>query len=367
MDDTDFYNRTHQWLFRARQCPVKLSIKLAGWLGGNKCAIALQNVLLPIPKIKRLSLCLSYKQFMEFSILAEAALSGLSELELDLTFREDEDMSTNTSNPHPLITRLQYVTFHGPNEELKAWLDPLRPSLPWNQLRSLNYEIYVQDPEHPIFGILRQMPLLEALSIWMHDIVVPEQLTMHSLRNLTLVLNMMMNNSSAMVDKMLRSFRCPYLAEFTLTTHGSWTCETLGILKQYNIQELRHAKIVGDFALPVSYFLRDAPMLRSLSLQRNAIIDEETVVGVSNGTLGRFLGSFDFTAHAHHDITGVLEMVKARKEMVDRLIENGCSWREEVTILKDVVVHPHTKGGTMEFQERVSALRKAGITFKMVS
>jgi hypothetical protein len=44
---------------------------------------------------------------MEFSILAESALSGLSELELDLTFPENGDMSTNTSNPHPLITRLQ--------------------------------------------------------------------------------------------------------------------------------------------------------------------------------------------------------------------------------------------------------------------
>jgi hypothetical protein len=131
------------------------------------------------------------------------------------------------------------------------------------------------------------------------------------------------------------------------------------------MQELRHAKFVGNFALPVSYFLRDAPMLRSLSLQWDAIIDDETVIGVSNGTLGRFLGSFDFTTNARHDITGVLDMVKARKEMVDGLIENGCSWREEITILKDVVVHTRTKGGTMEFQERVSALREAGITFKL--
>jgi hypothetical protein len=28
MVDADFHNRTHQWLFRAKQCPVKLSIKL---------------------------------------------------------------------------------------------------------------------------------------------------------------------------------------------------------------------------------------------------------------------------------------------------------------------------------------------------
>jgi hypothetical protein len=54
----------------------------------------------------------------------------------------------------------------------------------------------------------------------------------------------------------------------------------------------------------------------------------------------------------------VLDMVEARKKTVDELIKNGCSWREEITNLKDVVIHTNE---TKDYKERIIALEEAGI------
>ena len=97
-------------------------------------------------------------------------------------------------------------------------------------------------------------------------------------------------------------------------------------------------------------------MLHSLSLRRNAMMDEEALIGVSNGTLGRFLRKLELVIH--YDVGEVLDMVEARKMTVDGLIKNGCSWREAITSLKDVVIH--TTDGE-DYKERIIALEEAGI------
>ena len=53
-------------------------------LDGGKLASILQNIMSPI-QVKMLRLFLTYEIFMELSTLPEAALSGLSECELDIT------------------------------------------------------------------------------------------------------------------------------------------------------------------------------------------------------------------------------------------------------------------------------------------
>lgn len=118
------------------------------------------------------------------------------------------------------------------------------------------------------------------------------------------------------LNKILRSFICPSLTEFSLTAYGNWTSDTIEILnRQYNMQELRDVQIAGNFVLPVSPFLREAPMLHSFSLQGNAIMDDEAIVGISNGTLGRFLRALEIGIDC--DAEEVLGMVGARKKTVD--------------------------------------------------
>ena len=179
---------------------------------------------------------------------------------------------------------------------------------------------------------------------------------MPSLRNLTMEISLQAVNGID-VDNILRSFVCPSLTQFTLDIRGNCqTCETFDILRQqYNMQELREARFLGTFALPVSSVLRAAPMLHSLSLRR-AIMNEEALIGVSNGTLGRFIRRLEIDFR--YDVGEVLDMVGARKRTVDGLIKNGCSWREAITSLKDVMIH--TTNGN-DYEERIIALEEAGI------
>ena len=125
--------------------------------------------------------------------------------------------------------------------------------------------------------------------------------------------------------------------------------------KKLRTLSIRRAQFSRPLALPVSTFLRDAPMLHSLSLQGNATIDEEALIGISNGTLGRFLRRLETNIH---DVGEVLDMVEARKKMVDRLIKNDCSWRDTITSLKDVVIHSTDR---KDYKERIFALEEAGI------
>jgi hypothetical protein len=50
-------------------------------------------------------------------------------------------------------------------------------------------------------------------------------------------------------------------------------------------------------------------------------------------------------------------MVEGRKKMVDELIQSGCSWREEITNLKDVIIMTNE---TKDYKERIVALEEAG-------
>jgi hypothetical protein len=350
-----FVRLLQRWLSRARTFPVTLSINFEESLDGDGLGVALQNILLPI-QVKKLSLSLTYKVFMALSTVPEETLSGLSEFRLGLTFhgRLGQDMS----HPHPLITRLQSLTLRRLTE---AWIVPPHPSLPWDQLRYLAIEVYLDLPL--IMAILGQIPKLEGLTLRIpQDAGMLEQpVEMPSLRAFVLNAKVVIGTE---VDKMLRCFMCPTLTmfKFALLTHGNWTCETFGILKQqYNIEKLREAVFVGNFSLPVSSFLRDAPMLHSLSLSRNAIMDDDAVIGVSNGTLGRFLRKLDINIAC--DVGEVLGMVEARKKMVDALLKNGCTWREEITVLKDVVFHTAHE---TRYKDRVLALKEAGITITFV-
>ena len=340
--DTDLFLTNHcrggnrncfhqRWVSRARTLPVTLSADFPE-PEGNGLADALWNILVPI-QVKRLSLCLTYKHPMGLSTLPEAALSCLSEFEVELMFH-DRSMDGHMNGPHPLITRLRSVTFLG--HESSLLIDSLRPSFPWSQLRSLKFEFFMEGLEDLIISILRQIPMLEVLSLQIYGIGVWEQLTMPSLRNLTLQLGMA---NGTEIDNILRSFMCPNLTHFTLKIRDNCqTCETFDILKQqYNMQELREAHFWRAFVLPVSSLLRAAPILHSLSLRRNAMMDEEALIGISNGTFGRFLRKLEIDIR--YDVGEVLDMVEARKMTVDGLIKNGCSWREAITSLKDIMIH----------------------------
>ncbi|KAF8674796.1 hypothetical protein AX14_005247 [Amanita brunnescens Koide BX004] len=359
----DHVIRLHRWLFRARTFLITLSIMFdSRMFYYNGLESAWENILLPI-QAKRLLLDLTFNQFMKLltSFNSEAVFSNLSEFKLHLTFTDD-NVDANINGQHPLITRLRSLTFFFENPVPETYIEPLRPSLPWSQLRNLDFGAYVDDFRF-IFGILQQTQMLEvlSLSIFSYPDSDSEQLTiltMPSLRNFT------MEIESVSVDKILSRFMCPSLTKFSLITPGEWTRKTFEILKrQYNMQELQGADIVCNIVCPFSSFLQEAPMLRSLSLEGGAIMDDEAVRGISNGTLGKFLKRLELRITC--DVGEMLDIVEARKKTVDRLMKNGCSWREEITTLEDVEVPFEFRSNLEEqYSERVMALEEAGITIR---
>jgi hypothetical protein len=133
------------------------------------------------------------------------------------------------------------------------------------------------------------------------------------------------------------------------------------------MQSIREVEFVGDFALAlsISSILRNAPMLRSLSIRRNAILDDQAIAGISDGTLGRCLQRLEISAA--NDLGEVLDMVAARKKKVDETIKNGCSWKEEIALLKEIKFFYDFEFKFKYDDELLGALREAGIIITLPS
>jgi hypothetical protein len=356
--------RIHQrWLLRAGTFPVTLSIQFDKSLDGNKIADALRSILPPL-EVKRLYLDLTFQKFMELSTISETTFSGLMELELELALCQAE-VNIEIQDPHHLLTQLRSVSFYSDEGcDLDLWLHKLSPSLPWSQLRAMDVNVTPSDLRI-IINILRQMPTLKSLSLVVHLNSGLEELSLPSLLDFSLEIQIGTDTIGRMeVDEILRSFTCPCLTKFTLTSdRAGWTRKTFGILTQhYNMQNLQEVEFLGGFALAlsISSILRNAPMLRSLSVRRNGILDDQAIAGISDGTLGRCLQTLKISAGS--DLGEVLDMVAARKKKVDEMIKNGCGWKEEITLLKEIDLVNDSDFKLKCDDEKLWALEEAGIT-----
>ncbi|KAF8351743.1 hypothetical protein F5887DRAFT_1277545 [Amanita rubescens] len=358
----------HQrWLARAGTFPVSLSIDFDRSMESVEIASSLQKILLPF-RVKKLHLSLTYPTFVDLATfsISESALSDFTEVSLDLT-TVSSDETWSVENIH-FISRLRSIKlFSGDENPLDDWLRRNLQSLPWSQLRSMEVDWIFLDNLGLLVDILRQIPTLQVLKLNIYPFHVDslKALTMPSLLDfsLTLEVNEDLLGPEVNFDKILRSFTCPSLTKFELYGSPYWTTETVEILKrQYNLQRLREVEFrrAITVALPVSHLLRSAPMLHSFSIGRAAILDDDTIIGISNGTLARFLRRLE--VHCTCDVEEVFGMVEARKKTVDALIDNGCSWREEITVLRNVVALGRWKD---EYGERVRALKEAGISITL--
>ena len=350
----------HQrWVWRAGILPVTLSIEFDESMLSSDIAWALEKIISPF-HVKRLLLDLSYDKFVALWDFPETALSRVTEVELDLTVRDGEGSMNISGSPHHLVARLRSVKLRG--DDMARCLDKLSPRLPLSQLRCLEYHVDVEGLQL-VVDVLRQIPMLERLVLTtLETAIAPEELTMPSLQQFILETCGEMVDGTEL-DKLLRGFIFPSLITFVLYTEAFWTSETFEILKrQYNLQRLEEVGFLGasGFILPVSSVLYNSPMLCLLQLERDAIFDDEAITGISNGTLGRLLKKLELTTSCDRDIEEVLGMVEARKKTVDRLIENGCAWKEEITVLSQITIDGEYDRD--EYTEKVEDLRaRAGI------
>ena len=94
-------------------------------------------------------------------------------------------------------------------------------------------------------------------------------------------------------------------------------------------------------------------MLHSLQLPECATMDTEAIAGLSNATLGRFLRKLRITSVS--DPTEIIKMAEKRKEVVDELIKDRRSWKEEITVLREIIFCDL-------LDQRVVAVKETGIT-----
>ncbi len=115
------------------------------------------------------------------------------------------------------------------------------------------------------------------------------------------------------------------------------------------------------FPLSISSILQNAPMLRKLSVRGDAILDDAAIIGISSGTLGRFLTSLNLGC-IDCNINEVVGMVETRMKTANVLIGNSRSWREDITIIKNVVVLTgRGRDEQREYEGVIAKLKEAGI------
>ncbi|KAF8351745.1 hypothetical protein F5887DRAFT_1277547 [Amanita rubescens] len=361
LDQAIYLRHWRRWLLRAGNFPVTLSIDFYKSMPGHDDPFnfnLVQKFLLPF-QVKRLHLVITIKNFEELSKLPENILSDLIvDLDLDLILR---GAGANIDTPHPFFSRLRSVAFHCHNFDV--WLDRLSQlGLPWSQLRSLDFShTFSQADLHPLINILHQIPMLQVLALKISEFQIGslEALLMPSLRDFTLMVNSESETEGMIdIDEILLNFTCPSLTKFKLAAYNFWTFKSFEILqRQYNMQGL-HEIDFTRFPLPISSILQNAPALRVLSIEHDAILDDAAIIGISRGTLGRFLMELDLCVAC--DIDEVVGMVETRMKTVNQMFENGCSWKDEIAILRDVMVRGD---GKSVCQERIDALEKLGINF----
>ena len=266
------------------------------------------------------------------------------------------------------MARLRSVTLHNDGDDasqMDIWVDKLSPSLPWSQLRSIEIDDIPFSNLRLIVNILRQIPMLQSLSLTIirshlnSSFSSLEDLTLPSLSDFSLYIGV-----EIALDEILCSFTFPCLTKFTLGSGlACWTRKTFSILaQQYNMQNLHEVRFSGGFALTLSIspILRNAPMLRSLSVRWDTILDDQAITGISDGTLGRCLQRLEIPAAI--DLGEVLDIAIARKKKVDEMIKNGCSWKEDIALLKEIKFVRNFGSQKVCDDEKLRSLKDAGIT-----
>ncbi len=158
----------------------------------------------------------------------------------------------------------------------------------------------------------------------------------------------------------------PLIAAPNITTLGIsssyyWSSDTYGIIaKHYKLHQLQQIWIHGAKSpLRIGRVLVDAPMIHSLKVLGQTILDAEAQEYIASGRLGRCLTSLHIDG-CFHSAGEWLDMIESRQKNVNSMITHLSNWRELFTVIKSVEFW--NVNNIQNYEERVAALEALGIT-----
>ena len=160
----------------------------------------------------------------------------------------------------------------------------------------------------------------------------------------------------------------PNITTLEISFFNDWeSSDAYDVIKRhYNLRQLHQIRFRGaGFPLRIAQVLADAPMIHTLSLQCEPILDTEAREGIASGRLGRCLT----TLYMNTGLRAAewLDMIETRQRNVKSMVTQVSNWREMLTGIKSVEIWDSPSGCVdWDYKERAAALKALGTIVKFV-
>ncbi|KAF8335563.1 hypothetical protein F5887DRAFT_609045 [Amanita rubescens] len=159
----------------------------------------------------------------------------------------------------------------------------------------------------------------------------------------------------------------PNITTLEISFQNDWeSSDAYDVIKRhYNLRQLHQIRFWGaGFPVRIAQILADAPMIHTLGLQCEPILDTEAREGIASGRLGRCLTTLYMN-------TGLragewLDMIETRQKNVKSMVMKASNWQEIFTGIKSVEIWDSPWSADCDYQERVTTLNALGTTLEFV-
>ncbi|KAF8627034.1 hypothetical protein AX15_004560 [Amanita polypyramis BW_CC] len=296
------------WLERAGNIEVTLKLCLLKTAIEDH-AYALQTLCRPL-RVRRLDMVLTSCQLAELSVLPDDAFSYLEETRIALHAHK----YTPSAQLQPFFNRVQYLLCaSGP------CLDLLYSGCSsMKNLRHLDVQCVEMTPTQ-LIGILSQASLLESCRIdwyweWLgNNPFIPEKnIILPNMKVLLLEFHRQ-RKISIVFDAICRFLAFPGLKKLALRHRGITSHLLSGVSERFNLPRLEELELYKTSCMTAKEVLSLTPLLRRATLSKHIVFDEEAMIGLSTGSLGRYLSSIK-TNHMC-DAQRMFTMVESRRKL----------------------------------------------------
>lgn len=337
------------WLGRAKKMSVVLKLCLLKTVISD-LARTIETLCQPL-RLKRIEMMLSSCQLAELSKIPDKALAYLEETRVILHAQK----YTPTLHLESFVSRVNLLLCaSGP------CLDLLRfGCLPMDKMRHLDIRCVEMTPTQ-IVSVLRGATSLESCRIiWYWEwegvdepLAVTKDVILPNMKILILEFHRQ-RRSSIVFDAIGRSLVFPNLQKLSLRYRGFASSMLPLMSARFNFSRLEELELRKTGSATASEVLRCAPLLRRCAFSKNVEFDEDAMVGLSTGSLGRLLVSI--TTNSICDVRKISVMAVTRHRDAR---EDGGSHQKMVPFQ---YLNFRTSGDDKEYLSDLDPLKELGV------